>query len=351
MGFGVNRCSLYFTSPQHIEVRQEPVPALARDHVLVASMCSAISTGTELLIYQGMAPSHLALDESIAALPGKLEFPFKYGYALVGQVVELGQDVEPHWRDRLVFAFHPHESHFIAPPEQLIPLPAGMEPESALFLPNMETAINLVHDGRPLAGERVAVFGQGVVGLLTTALLSQYPLSRLVTLDHLPHRRKHALALGADASLDASQPEAVQQLIAELDSGAGYSGADLTFELSGNPNALDAAIAATGYNGRVVIGSWYGKKRAELDLGGRFHRSRIRLISSQVSSIAPSLLGRWDKERRLDFALDMIATVQPVRFITDRIPLSQAAAAYTKLVQRPHETLQVVLTYDEYGGI
>jgi threonine dehydrogenase-like Zn-dependent dehydrogenase len=127
-------------------------------------------------------------------------------------------------------------------------------------------------------------------------------------------------------------------------------GADLVYELSGSPAALDQAIQACGYAGRVVMGSWYGQKRANLDLGGRFHRSRIRLISSQASSLAPELSGRWTKERRFSVAWKMLGQVRPARWITQRFPLEQAGSAYRLLAEEPGQTLQVVFTYPGGGA-
>ena len=122
-------------------------------------------------------------------------------------------------------------------------------------------------------------------------------------------------------------------------------GADLTYELSGAPQALNLAISLTGFTGRVVIGSWYGQKRADLDLGGYFHRSRIRLISSQVSTLSPELSGRWSKARRFELAWEMISQVNPEQWITQRFPLDRAAEAYRLLDERPHETIQVMFDY------
>jgi threonine dehydrogenase-like Zn-dependent dehydrogenase len=115
--------------------------------------------------------------------------------------------------------------------------------------------------------------------------------------------------------------------------------------LSGQPAALDQAIAATGFGGRVVIGSWYGQKRAALDLGGRFHRSRIRLISSQVSTIAPEWTGRWTKARRFETAWQMIEQVKPAQLVTHRFPVAQAATAYALLDERPSEAIQIMLSF------
>ena len=336
----MNRYSIFFTAPRQVEVREETLPNLAPDQVVVQTRLSALSPGTETLVYRGQFPEEMALDESIAALSGQFRYPFRNGYCAAGQVVEAGALVDPAWQNRLVFAFQPHASHFLAAPGELIPLPEDVSLEEAVFLPNMETAVNLVMDGKPVIGERVAVFGQGIVGLLTAALLAQFPLEQLVTLDRYPLRRQASRQLGAHASLDPLDPETAPKMQSLLEGGA-----DLTYELSGAPEALDGAIAATGFEGRVVVGSWYGRKRASLDLGGRFHRSRVRLISSQVSTIASTYSGRWTKARRFEVAWEMLRSVRPSRFITHRFPLSEAAQAYQLVDQHPQDALQVVFTY------
>lgn len=335
----MNCLRLYFTGPGQVEVRQESVPPPGEGELLVQTALTGISAGTEMLIYRGHFPQELPLDENLPALSGSLHYPLSYGYSAVGRVLETGPGVDPAWMDRRVFAFQPHATHFIAQPQELMPLPSGIENEEAVFLPNMETAVNLVMDGAPLIGERVVVFGQGIVGLLTAALLARFPLANLVTLDRIPMRRQAAIELGAHVSLDPEEENDLARLQALLPQGA-----DLVYELSGSPAALDQAIAATGYAGRVVIGSWYGQKRASLDLGGRFHRNRIRLMSSQVSTLAPELSGRWDKRRRFEVAWEMLRQVKPARWITQRVPFAQAAQAYQMIDQNPEDTIQVILT-------
>ena len=336
-----SRLYVTFTAPFQIELWEEALPEPPPGHAQVRTLLSAVSPGTEMLVYRGQLPAGLALDEGIAALGGGTAYPLKYGYCAVGVVEALGAEVEPGWLGRRIFAFQPHESRFNAPVEALIPLPEGMTPERAVFLPNMETAVNLVMDGAPLVGERVVVLGQGIVGLLTTALLGRTPLERLVALERYPLRQEASLQAGAGACLDPDDPLTMGRLHEWMPEGA-----DLCFELSGAPQALDTAIALTGFDGRVVIGSWYGEKRASLDLGGRFHRSRIRLISSQVSTIAPALSGRWTKARRFAVAWEMLRLIQPERLITQRIPIWEAAEAYQLIDQQPGETIQVVFTYD-----
>jgi 2-desacetyl-2-hydroxyethyl bacteriochlorophyllide A dehydrogenase len=334
--------SLYFTGPGEISIREETLPPLQPGQVLVRTLLSAISPGTEMLVYRGQFPVGLLTDETISSLAGEFRYPLKYGYASVGRVIQIGSPALTGWKEQIVFSFHPHESHFIASPGELKRLPEGVTIEDAVFLPNMETALNLVMDGNPLIGERVLVFGQGIVGLLTTLLLASFPLACLVTLDRYPLRRKASTGLGAIQSINPDTPDTRQQIEALFPSGA-----DLAFECSGSPDALDEAIACTGFEGRVVIGSWYGQKRACLDLGGRFHRSRIRLISSQVSTLASGLAGRWTKERRFELAWEMIRRARPSHLITQRFPFSQASLAYDLIDQHPEEAIQVVLTYTQ----
>ncbi len=340
----MKRLALYFTAPYEVSVREESLPLPAAGQVLVQTLVSAISAGTELLVYRGQAPADASIDEAIPALAGKFAFPLKYGYAAVGRVTEVGDDVGPEWRGKTVFAFNPHESLFLSSPDELMPVPFSLSPEEASLLPNMETSVNFLMDGQPLIGEQVVVFGQGVVGLLTTALLARLPLASLLTLDRYDLRRRKSLALGAQASLDPEASDSLTRLTSLLRKEHSDTRADLTYELSGDPRALEKAIEVTGFSGRVVIGSWYGQKQVGLNLGGHFHRSRIRLISSQVSTIAPQCAGRWNKSRRLQTAWQMLRNLKPAHLITHRFPLAQAARAYALLDRHPEEAIQVILT-------
>jgi alcohol dehydrogenase len=325
--------ALYFSEPRSVTVRERPIPDPGPGEVRVRATRSAISPGTELLVYRGEVTEDLAADETIEALDGTLSYPLQYGYASVGRVTAVGEGVADGWLDRQVFAFHPHESHYLADPDELIP--TTLPPERAVFIPNAEAAVNFVMDGRPRIGARVAVFGQGPVGLLTTAFLSSFPLESVIAVDPYETRRELAAGVGADRAV---HPEAVGTVAGD--------GVDLAIELSGNPDALDDAIAATGYAGTVLVGSWYGTKDVTLDLGGEFHRSHIRLRSSQVSRIDPDHTGRWDKSRRMDLVTDRLAAVDPTDFITHQFPLERAGEAYRLLDEHKDEAVQVTLTYD-----
>lgn len=332
------RHAVTFPAPREVEVVEEPLPAPDSDEVRVQTSLSAISPGTERLIYRGQVPQALAADPSIEALSGELSYPITYGYAAVGRVEALGEDVSREWKGRRVFAFQPHVSHFVASPDALAPLPDGVRDEDAVLIPSLETAVTLLMDGRPMIGERVAVFGQGIVGLLTTALASEFPLGQLLTVEPASDRRSRSLDWGADRSFDPDEglPPIrdalnVRSVEAQEVEAADYEGADLVFEISGTPSALDDVIAVAGYDGRVVVGSWYGEKEVDLDLGGRFHRSRMQLISSQVSSLDPDLRGRWTKDRRMARVVDLLDRLRPGDLISHAFAQDQAPTVYDRL--------------------
>ena len=360
---------MYFTGPREVAVRETNVPDPGPGELVVEAAVSAISPGTELLLYRGEMNPQIAVDETLPSLSGSFSYPFPYGYATVGTVTAVGPEVDPAWRGETVLAFHPHASRFVVGVDAVSRVPEGIPPERAVFLPNVETAVTLTLDGEPAIGERAVVFGQGVIGLLTTALLSSFPLAELVTVDPLASRRDRSVAMGADRSVD---PDAVDPASLFTDgragdragdqSGAPSSGspttatgdrdesrspgrADLTYELSGNPAALDDAVDATGYDGRVVVGSWYGTKPTELSLDGRFHRSRIDIRASQVSTLAPERRGRWTVGRRLATAWRRLREIDTDRLVTHRLPVAEAPDAYDLLDRRPTEAVQVLLTY------
>ena len=333
---------LEFTEPGKVRIIERPEPQPSADQVLVQATCSAISPGTEMLVYRGHWPANVPTDSSISALAGTFSYPLSYGYCTVGRVIGCGAAVPGEWLGRRVFAFHPHQDLFCSSPADLYPVPDDLDDETALFLPGMETAVNLLLDGCPLIGEKVIVVGQGIIGLLATALLCRFPLAALSTLDAYPLRREASMSLGDVTCFDPADPDCFDAL-------GGIHGqggeADLVYELSGNPAGLSLALSLVCYSGRVVIGSWYGTRKVDLDLGSFFHRGRVSFTSSQVSSLAPELTGRWRKSRRIHLAWEMLRQVRPSAYITHRFPLSDAPLAYSLIDERPEETILVIFDH------
>jgi 2-desacetyl-2-hydroxyethyl bacteriochlorophyllide A dehydrogenase len=328
---------LLFSAPRRIELVEDALAAPPPGQALVRTLTCAISAGSELLAFRGHLSPDTPLDETLGAL-GRATFayPFPYGYASVGEVAAVGAGVDPTWVGRRVFAFQPHATMFVAPLAELLPVPDDLPSERAALLAQMETAVSLVLDGAPLHGENVLVIGLGVVGLLTTALLARFPLAVLAVAEPQPRRTQAARALAARPIVTGGD---------EIRRAFEARGADLVYELSGNPEALDEAIAAAGHEARVVVGSWYGDKRARIDLGGRFHRRRLRISSSQVSHIGAALSARWDRARRFEAAWRALGDIDTSPLVSHRVPFEEAQAAYELLDRGPGDVLQVLLEH------
>ena len=328
------RQTVYFAKPYQAEVRSEALPTPESHQVVVRSVVSAISAGTEMLFYRGQVPANMAVDTSISGMQQAVKYPLAYGYCAAGEVVMCGSQVDPSWQGRRVFAFHPHSSAFTSDPADLLPIPDAISYEQAVFLPSMETAVNFVMDAKPIIGERVLVMGLGVIGLLTAYLLKQFPIEQIIAVD--VYAKRIALAQQWSIPTKLSPPGEAESM---------DNSPDLILELTSNPDALAKALELAGYGTRIVVGSWYGDKIAHLPLGGNFHRNRIQLISSQVSTLDGQFSNRWHKQRRLRTAWKQLERLPVHDFISHRFPISTACDAYALLDQHPEQALQVLLTY------
>lgn len=335
--------ALWFPRAREVELRREPVPKAGPGQVRVRTIASAISQGTEMLVYRGQVPPDLALD--LPTLQGSFSFPIKYGYAGVGRVEQVGPEVEGLSEGDAVFVHHPHQTAYVVPASMAVPLPPGLDPVLGVFLANLETAVNVMLDAAPRLGERIVIFGQGVVGLLLTQLARRAGAGMVIAIEPAATRRELAREAGADKVLAAGDwlPAEIQHLTDGV-------GADLVLEASGNGAALALALDCVAFQGTVVVCSWYGTKEVSLPLGGAFHRGRLRLVSSQVGAVDPALQPRWSRERRMAVARDLLPQLTLAPLITHRIPFERAAEAYELVDRHPEETGQVILTYGEGDG-
>lgn len=278
--------SLWFTGPSAVELRDDGPVSAGEGEVVVRARASGVSQGTELLLYRGEGPE--PFDPSMATAT----YPCRYGYAWVG-VVE--------GTNERVFALAPHAERHVLPRAALRALPAGVPDIRATLAANLETAVTCAWDAAPSFGDDVVIFGGGVVGVLTAWLLAK-SASSIALVEPSPLRRVAASALVPSLRFEARA-------------------ADVVVEASGRPEVLDAAIATCRPEGRVVVASFYGKRRAPVDLGETFHRRRLSLVASQVSSIPPLLRARWDVARRWELVTSLLHDptldalfAQPVRF-------------------------------------
>lgn len=327
--------AVWFPRARAVEIRNEAVGDPAPGEVRVRAVVSALSHGTERLVYRGEVDPALALD--LPTLAGGYGFPVKFGYASVGRVVAAGREVRGLVEGDLVFALHPHQEEYVLASDLAHRLPDGLAPDAGVFLANLDTALNVTLDAKARSGENVIVFGQGVVGLLVTQLLRRSGV-RVIAVEPAARRAEMSGRCGANAVLEPSDLSLVRALTAER-------GADVAIEASGDPAALQQAIDSVANEGTIVVCSWYGEKPVRLDLGGRFHRGRLRIVSSQVGGIDPALAPRWDRARRLAVATELLSDLRLAELITHRFGIAAAADAYALLDQHASETVQVVLDY------
>ncbi len=254
--------------------------------VLVRALYSGISRGTEALVFRGEVPESQRQAMRAPFQDGDFPGPVKYGYSSVGEVLEGPPELE----GLTVFCLYPHQDCYCVPISAVRPLPDGLPASRAVLAANAETALNAVWDGRPGHGDRVVVIGAGVVGLLTAWLCQGVPGTEVTVVDIDPGRAEAAEALGLVFSSEAP---------ADAD-------ADLVVHASGQPEGLVSALEAAGMEATVLEVSWFGDRAVSLPLGEAFHSRRLTLKSSQVGRIPPDRSPRWDHERRMSAALDLL---------------------------------------------
>jgi 2-desacetyl-2-hydroxyethyl bacteriochlorophyllide A dehydrogenase len=321
---------LLFVAPYRVDLAPVDVPEPGPGRLLVRTRYSGISTGTELLGYRGLLDPDLPVDERIGTLGGTFRYPFPYGYSCVGEVEHAAGAVPV---GTPVFAFHPHQDRFVAGEDDVVPLPAGTDLRLATLLPYVETGLQLSLDAGPVTRETVAVLGLGVVGTIT-ALLLQRAGATVVGADPAGERRELAGALG----IPSVAPE-------ELPSRLPPGGVPLLLELSGAPAALAGALDLLAHEGTALVGSWYGAQEVALPLGGAFHRRRLTIRSSQVSTIPATLTDRWDVGRRRRVAVALLAELPLAALATTEFAFEDAAAAYRALDDREPGVFHVALRY------
>jgi 2-desacetyl-2-hydroxyethyl bacteriochlorophyllide A dehydrogenase len=310
--------ALWFAEPRRVQIRPSDFDARDGD-LVVRTIASGISAGTELLAYRGDIDPSTPLDEALGALGGTFAFPFRYGYACVGTVETPAGTIE---RGSTVFAFHPHQDVLSVPPGDAVVVD-GVEPRVAAMLPLVETALQVSLDADTRRGELVAVTGLGVVGVLTAVLLQRGGVD-VVGADPREDRRK----LARDLGLAAFEPQEAGDAVLGRSAGAG---ADVVIESSGSGPALANALGWLRHEGTALVASWYGSREVALPLGGAFHRRRLTIRSTQVSTIPARLSAGWDRARRLRTASDLLSELPLDALATHTFAFEDAADAYAAL--------------------
>ena len=268
------------------EIRQVTLPEPGRGDVLVRTLRSGVSRGTETLVFRGGVPPSQYAAMRAPFQEGDFPGPVKYGYLNVG-VVEHGP---PELYGRTVFCLYPHQTAYVVPADAVTVVPEGVPPARAVLAGTVETAVNALWDAAPLVGDRVAVVGAGMVGCSVARLLSRFPGVQVTLVDVVPERADVADALGVDFAAPADA--------------AGDR--DLVVHTSATSEGLQRSLDLLGPEGTVIDLSWYGDTDVRLSLGGAFHSRRLGLRASQVGTMSPARSGRRTTADRLALALDLL---------------------------------------------
>lgn len=301
----------WLVEPGRAELRTETLPAPAADQVLVRTLHSGISRGTETLVHRGEVPAGEAGRMRAPFQSGDFPGPVKYGYSSVG-IVEAGPDA---LRGRAVFCLFPHQDRYVVPADAVHVLPDDVPPARAVLAANLETAVNALWDAAPRLGDRISVVGGGTVGLLVAWLAGRMPGCAVEVVDTQAARRGVCERLGVAFAL----PEAAR------------AEADLVIHASGHDEGLATALRLAAFEATVLELSWYGARAVQVPLGGAFHSRRLLLKSSQVGQVAAAQRSRWSHRRRIALSLSLLADPALDALITDAAPFAALPAVLSRL--------------------
>jgi hypothetical protein len=310
--------SLWLTDKRQAELRTVPLAARGADEVLIKSAFGAISRGTEALVADGAVPESEHERMRAPLQEGDFSFPVKYGYAVVGQIAAGPGDT----LGETVFCLHPHQDLFLAPADMAIRVPPAVPAGRAILAANMETALNAVWDAGIMAGDRVAVVGAGLLGLLVAFLAAKVPGTLVTVVDINEGRRTQAELFGCRFAI----PDDTAFLAGR---------ADVVIHASASSEGLATAISLAGFEARIVEMSWFGDRGIQVEFGGAFHSQRLSIIASQVGHVPAARRARWPLARRLETALALLDDERLDHLISGETAFADLADPYCDILSHP----------------
>ena len=309
--------ALVYEGPFSARIRNVENEILIEDDGAKAKLCiqclySGLSRGTERLVFEGRLPESEWTRMKAPFQRGDFPFPVRYGYAAVGRV-EAGPDA---LIGRTVFALHPHQTRFLIPVDMAIPIPDQIPARRAILAANMETALNALWDSGAAAGNRIAIIGGGLVGLLITFLASRLPGADVTLIDINPERARFAASFGATFRLPDEAGENYQIII----------------HTSASQDGLRLALDIAGFEARIIEVSWFGDREIALPLGGAFHSQRLQIISSQVGHVAAPMRFNFTHRERLATALMLLDDARLDSLITEEVAFMDLPAELPRLL-------------------
>ncbi|MCF7914228.1 MAG: dihydrofolate reductase family protein [Spirochaetaceae bacterium] len=309
--------ALYFTKPYTVALHTEQL-VQHKGEQLISSHIIGISHGSESHLYRNSFPRGSSQDK-ISGIDPTMEYPIKYGYMNAGRTQQ----------GEKVFAFYPHQDHFFYPRDELIHFPESANFEDIVLYPSLETAYTIVLDAAPLPGERILIIGQGMIGLLISEILADNPGVHLAALEPDSYRRRLSTQLGLHTADPSNlKGEELRSVAHSL-----FRGhlPDKIIHVSGSEQGLQQAIDSAAFEALIIEASWHGSHPVQLNLGENFHRRRLTVRSSQVSTLSSQLGRRWNRARRTAEVKEWLLRISPSKYVTHRFPLSRAQEAYQML--------------------
>ena len=319
--------AFWLRAPGFGEIRPVALPKPGREDVLVRTVRSGVSRGTETLVFRGGVPPDQYAAMRAPFQEGDFPGPVKYGYLSVG-VVEHGP---PGLNGRTVFCLYPHQTSYVVPAEAVCVVPEDVPPPRAVLAGTVETAVNALWDAAPLVGDRVAVVGAGMVGCAVARLLSRFPGVEVTLVDVVAGRTEVAATLGVE--------------FAATDDAAGDR--DLVVHTSATSAGLQRSLDLLGPEGSVLDLSWYGDAEVRLSLGGAFHSRRLGLRASQVGTLSPARSARRTTADRLALALDLLRDPVFDVLVTGESDFSELPDVMARLAAGSLPALCHTITYGE----
>ena len=318
--------AFWLRTPGVGEIRPVTFAEPRDDEVLVRTLCSGVSRGTEMLVFRGGVPPSQYATMRAPFQEGDFPGPVKYGYLNVGLV----QRGPASLRDRRVFCLYPHQTAYVVPVSAVALVPEDMPPSRAVLAGTVETAVNALWDAAPLLGDRVAVVGAGMVGCCVARLLARFPALRVTLVDVDPGRRDVADALETDFALPDDAP----------------GDCDLVVHCSATSAGLQRSLDLLAPEGTVIDLSWYGDGEVRVQLGGAFHSRRLGIRSSQVGTVSPARGARRTASDRLALALELLRDPAFDALITGSSPFAELPDVMTRLAAGQLAALCHTITYE-----
>jgi threonine dehydrogenase-like Zn-dependent dehydrogenase len=318
--------ALWHTTAECSAILGEKLPDSIPQMLLIKSLYSLVSLGTERLVASALIPVSVWNRMAVPYMEGSFSLPCKYGYSLVGKVMK----GPAKYKGKTVHLMHPHQDKCWAEPSSVYEVPPEIPARRAVLTSQVETAVNAIWDSRISLGDTILIAGFGLVGAIVALLASDIPGVKVSILEKNEYRKEMAREMGFQVM---EKPEDSNEVF------------DVAIHAAGDEKALQFCIDHIGYESQVTEISFYGKKSVSLSLGGTFHIDRKRIVVSQVSQIPTQRIARWDPERRKNLVFELLKDKRFDLLAGNIVPFEQASVMFNQIRHGVINDISLVFQY------